>query len=59
MLSGLEKCETTMVVYGKSEEEHNERLHKMLRGMSESGLRLSKPKCTFKKKEVEYFGAYH
>jgi hypothetical protein len=58
-LAGLEGCDAIMddtIVYGKTEAEHDNRLEAVLKRIEESGLRLNKQKCHFKKKEVKFFG---
>ena len=58
-LEGLEGCEAIMddiIVYGRTEEEHDQRLKAVLRRIEESGLKLNKEKCFFKKREVKFFG---
>ncbi|KAL8622977.1 hypothetical protein ACOMHN_027098 [Nucella lapillus] len=58
-LAGLEGCEAIMddtIVYGRTEEEHDRRLQAVLKRIEDSGLKLNKEKCHFKKAEVKYFG---
>ncbi|KAK7088509.1 hypothetical protein V1264_022420 [Littorina saxatilis] len=58
-LEGLEGCSTIMddtIVFGKTEKEHDKRLNAVLERIKESGLKLNKSKCFFKKKEVKCFG---
>ena len=45
-----------ILVYGKSEAEHNERLEEALARTREYGIKLNKNKCKFQVKEVKYVG---
>ena len=45
-----------ILVIGKTLEEHNENLRKVLDRLREAGLRLKPPKCHFVQLEVEYLG---
>ena len=45
-----------IIVYGKSSEEHDENLRKTLEIIKESGLKLNREKCEFKKDRLTYFG---
>ena len=45
-----------ILVIGKTLEEHNENLRKVLDRLREAGLRLKPPKCHFAQLEVEYLG---
>ena len=45
-----------VLIFGKTVEEHNERLDLVLRRIKEAGLKLSPEKCTFLQKEVKYLG---
>jgi hypothetical protein len=59
MLSGLDGTEVIIddiLVYGKTLDEHNSRLEKTLERIQESGLKLNKDKCEFRKPQLEYFG---
>ena len=58
-LAGLDGCEAIMddtIVYGKTEQEHDSRLKKVLARVRKSGLKLNKAKCHFKQKQVKFFG---
>ena len=58
-LEGLEGCKAIMddtIIYGKTEEEHDQRLSAVLKRIEESGLKLNKEKCNFKQTEVKFFG---
>ena len=44
------------ILYGKSAEEHDENLQKTLHIIRESGLKLNKEKCEFKKDKPTFFG---
>ena len=59
LLRGLEGCEPIMddtIIYGKTIEEHDQRLEAVLNRIKASGLRLNKKKCHFRQKEVKFFG---
>ena len=45
-----------ILIFGKSIEEHNDRLMKVLARVKEAGLKLSADKCKFLKTEVNYLG---
>lgn len=45
-----------LLVTGKTEQEHLEKLHKVLQRLQDSGLRVKKGKCEFGKKQIEYLG---
>ena len=45
-----------IIVYGKSAEEHDENVRKTLGLIKESGLKLNREKCEFKKDRLTYFG---
>ena len=59
LLKNEEGCEEIMddiIVYGKSAEEHDENLRKTLEIIKESGLKLNREKCEFKKDRLTYLG---
>ena len=59
MLEELDGCDAIMddtIIYGTTEEEHDERLDAVLKRIEEKGLKLNKEKCHFKQKEVKFFG---
>ena len=59
LLSNQEGCIVIMddiLIYGKTAEEHEERLKKVLKKIAASGLKLNREKCVFKKTELPYFG---
>ena len=45
-----------ILVVGGTEEEHDRRLHQVLKKIDQVDLRLKKKKCDFKKNQVEYMG---
>lgn len=55
-LEGCEPLSDDTIVFGKTEDEHDQRLEKVLHKIEKSGLRLNREKCVLKKKEVKYFG---
>lgn len=59
LLEGLQGTHVIMddiLIHGKSEEEHDARLEAALKVIAESGLKLNKEKCVFKKPQLTYFG---
>ena len=47
---------TTSLVFGRDQEEHNDRLRKVLHIIREHGLSLNLSKCSFNKREISYLG---
>lgn len=59
MLEGLEGVVVQIddvLVHGHTNEEHNERLHAVLKRISENGVTLNKAKCKFAQEKVEFLG---
>lgn len=59
LITGLEGTEAIIddvLIYGTNREEHDKRLEAVIRRIHESGLKLNRDKCEFRKGEVEYFG---
>ncbi|NJR75967.1 MAG: hypothetical protein HC773_24895 [Scytonema sp. CRU_2_7] len=55
----MEKCVVYLddvLIFGKTVDEHNDRLNQVLKRIKEAGLKLSPEKCTFLKQEVRYLG---
>ena len=57
-LQGVVKSTDDFLVFAKSREEHNQRLHALLNRFKEHGLTLNTAKCQFQKKNVDFLG-YH
>lgn len=55
-LSGVIVLMDDILVHAPSAEEHDRVLSKVLARIKESGLRLNKDKCVFKRSSVRYFG---
>ena len=58
-LSGLPGCEIIMddiLIHGRTQEEHDERLSRVLCRIEKSGLKLNQDKCHFNKSKVSFFG---
>jgi len=55
-IKGVEIFIDDIAVWGKTKEEHDERLHAVLRRCSEVGIHLNKSKCKFNAKEARYLG---
>lgn len=45
-----------IIIHGRDEEEHNARLHKVLKKLSEAGLTVNKDKCQFNMSELVFMG---
>ena len=59
LLEGLEGVHVIMddvLIHGKNEEEHDQRLKGVLQHIEQSGLKLNKDKCIFGKEQLTYFG---
>ena len=54
-LPGVTGIADDMIVYSKTEEEHDRNLILFLETTRRNGLMLNKPKLQFKKKEVSFF----
>ncbi len=58
----LDSCEGVrsifddIIVYGRSAEEHDSRLHKVLETLRQKGLTLNYDKCMFRLPEVQFMG---
>ena len=55
-LEGVKAIMDDILVYGKTQKEHDERLKAVLDRIRESGLKLNKDKCFLRETEVKYFG---
>ncbi len=55
-LKGVVNISDDILVFGKSEEQHDENLKAALQRLSDSGLTLNRAKCKLYKSSVEYFG---
>jgi hypothetical protein len=55
-IEGCEVIVDDLLLWGKDETEHNERLKKVIERAAEVDLRFNKEKCKFNKKEVRYVG---
>ena len=55
-LEGVVCMVDDILVYGKDQEEHDERLREVLRRLQKSGLTLNKEKCQFRKNRVSFLG---
>ncbi|XP_041957495.1 uncharacterized protein K02A2.6-like [Alosa sapidissima] len=49
-------CLDDLLITGKTEHEHLQKLQKVLQRLQESGLRVKKSKCEFGKEQIEYLG---
>lgn len=59
LLAGLEGVEAIIddtLIYGRTVEEHDERLQKVMDRIEASGLKLNPEKCEFGKSRIEYLG---
>lgn len=55
-MEGVESSIDDLVVWGKTKEEHDERVTKVLQRCKEAGLVLNKKKCQFLKDKVKFLG---
>lgn len=55
-LEGQAHAQDDIIVWGKTEAEHNERLEKVMKAIQKSGLKLNKDKCEFGVSELVYLG---
>jgi len=58
----FEGCEGTIgiaddiVIFGKSEQEHDHHLHGMLTRCRNTGLKLNPDKCKIKQRKIKFYG---
>ena len=45
-----------IVISGKTEEEHDRNLHRMIGGCRSTGLKLNRDKCFMKQKKIKFYG---
>lgn len=55
-IEGVEVIIDDILIHGKTRKEHDRRLDTVLRRIQDSGLKLNREKCEFRKIEIEYFG---
>ena len=55
-LEGVACLMDDVVIHGKTEAEHNERLDKCMERLSAAGVTLNKAKCKFNQTEIEFLG---
>lgn len=55
-IEGVASFQDDVIVVGKTEAEHDERLAKVLKRLNDRGLRLNKAKCEIKKEEIDFLG---
>ena len=53
---GVANIADDVIVYGIDRQQHDERLHKVLKKLLESGLTLNPQKCQFRMQELTFFG---
>jgi hypothetical protein len=59
ILSGLQGCKNLsddIIVYGKTQEDHDKNLHATLKRLKEMNVRLNKSKCKFSQAEISFYG---
>ncbi|KAK3087333.1 hypothetical protein FSP39_004790 [Pinctada imbricata] len=59
IFEGIEGCAVIMddiLVWGKTIDEHNDRLHKVLEAVKRANIKLNRIKCKFQMPEVKYMG---
>ncbi|KAJ1160879.1 hypothetical protein NDU88_001369, partial [Pleurodeles waltl] len=55
-LQGIKVYQDDILVYGRDEKEHNERVRGVLQRLEKSGLTLKAGKCKFNVHEIDYLG---
>ena len=55
-LAGVRNLVDDILVWGATSQEHDERLHALMKRLVEIGVTLNPKKCEFKRKEIEFFG---
>jgi transposase InsO family protein len=55
-MPGVHAIMDDILVHGKTEAEHDQRLKNVMDKLEQLGVKLNKDKCFLKKKEVKYFG---
>lgn len=55
-INGVEVIIDDILIHGKTRKEHDDRLDTVLHRIQDSGLKLNREKCEFRKTEIEYFG---
>lgn len=55
-IEGVEVIIDDILIHGKTRKEHDLRLDTVLHRIHDSGLKLNREKCEFRKTEIEYFG---
>ncbi len=61
MIQGIPNCRNIsddIIVFGRTEEEHDQSLHATLKRLEEAGLTLNVIKCTIKQTELDFFGLH-
>ena len=54
--SGTVGIADDIVIYGKSEEEHDKHMHEMMNRCTSTGLKLNPDKCKIKQKKIKFYG---
>ena len=54
--SGTVGIADDIVIYGKSEEEHDIHMHEMMDRCTSTGLKLNPDKCKIKQKKIKFYG---
>ena len=58
-ISDIENCRNTyddLIIYGRTQQEHNEALFRVLQRFADCGLTFKREKCEFNKSEIQFFG---
>jgi hypothetical protein len=55
-IKGAENVSDDIIIFGKSQEEHDEALSKVLHTLHKAGLTVNLKKCEFSKSTIEFFG---
>ena len=55
-IAGAKNISDDILVFGQSQEEHDQHLRAVFQGLREKGLTLNKSKCEYSKDKLEFFG---
>ncbi|KAK3084740.1 hypothetical protein FSP39_018188 [Pinctada imbricata] len=55
-VQGAKNLSDDIIIYGKTQKDHDRSLEAVFQALQESGLTLNKEKCEFNKSEIEFFG---
>lgn len=55
-LEGVTNVSDDIIIFGRTKEEHDERLRRVLEKLDASGLTANAEKCEFGRRSIEFFG---